>query len=218
MNIWQDFLINDGPVINKWRHYFPIYERHLTSWRNKTITILEIGVDKGGSLQMWQRFFGPMATIVGIDLNPESIEAEQDGIHVRIGDQSSPEFLSTLIEEFGPFDIVIDDGSHMMEHMLASFNFLYPTLSKNGLYIIEDTHTCYWPEFGGGVDNPNTFINISKNHLDELNSFHARDTVPETFISKHTFGIYHYDSVIVYERGTIPLRKGKQTGEGAIIY
>ncbi|MBF0265779.1 MAG: class I SAM-dependent methyltransferase, partial [Gammaproteobacteria bacterium] len=117
MNIWQDFLINDGKVINKWRHYFPIYEKHLSPWRNKSINFLEIGVSKGGSLQMWHRFFGPMATIVGIDLDPESKEAEEDGIHVRIGDQGSPEFLQQLIDEFGQFDIIIDDGSHMMEHM-----------------------------------------------------------------------------------------------------
>ncbi|MBF0266926.1 MAG: class I SAM-dependent methyltransferase, partial [Gammaproteobacteria bacterium] len=126
--------------------------------------------------------------------------------------------LQQLIDEFGQFDIIIDDGSHMMEHMRTSFDFLYPTITKNGLYIIEDTHTCYWPEFGGGTDNPETFINYSKGHIDALNAFHSRDTIPKSFMSENTFGIYYYDSVVVYERGTIPLKKGKQTGEGAVIY
>ena len=56
MNIWQDSKLHQGHIVTKWSHYFPIYEGHLTSWRNKSV---EIGVLKGGSLQMWQRFFGP---------------------------------------------------------------------------------------------------------------------------------------------------------------
>ena len=111
---------------------------------------MEIGVAKGGSLQMWRRFFGPMATIVGIDINPHCQEYEEDGIHVRIGDQSDPVFLAGLTKEFGQFDIVLDDGSHQMEHIRKTFEFLYPTLSKNGIYIIEDLHTAYWEEYGGG--------------------------------------------------------------------
>jgi 23S rRNA U2552 (ribose-2'-O)-methylase RlmE/FtsJ len=110
MNLWQDFKTNNQKLIHKWAHYFPIYERHLAPLRNRTITVLEIGVSKGGSLQMWQRFFGPIATIVGIDINPECKQHEEPGIHVRIGDQSDPKFLQSLIDEFGTFDIVIDDG------------------------------------------------------------------------------------------------------------
>jgi hypothetical protein len=67
MNIWQDFLTNHGKIIQKWA--LPIYERHFEWDRNKSVTFLEIGVFKGGSLQMWQLCFGPMARIVGIDIN-----------------------------------------------------------------------------------------------------------------------------------------------------
>jgi len=212
MNLWQDFQTNDGKLIHKWAHYFPIYERHLSQWRNKTVTVLEIGVSKGGSLQMWSRFFGPLATIVGIDINPSCADHEADGIHVRIGDQSDSKFLNDVIEEFGIPDIVIDDGSHRMEHILASFLHLYPKLPKNGLYFVEDLHTAYWEEYGGGLNNPNTFINVSKNFIDSLNADHSRGAIEPDFMTKGTFAISFYDSVVVMERGSIPYKKAPQIG------
>jgi cephalosporin hydroxylase len=213
MNLWQDFQTNNGKLIHKWVHYFPIYERHLSDWRNKTITFLEIGVSKGGSLQMWSRFFGPLATIVGIDIDPSCKQHEGDGIHVRIGDQSDPKFLEEIINEFGLPDIVLDDGSHRMDHILASFQFLYQKLPKNGLYIVEDLHTAYWEEYGGGVHKPETFINVSKNFVDRLNADHSRGVIEPDFITRNTFSIAFYDSVVVIERGAIPYKKAPQIGK-----
>lgn len=213
MNIWQDFKTNQGNIVTKWMHYFPIYERHLSPWRNKTLTFIEIGVLKGGSLQMWQRFFGPLATIIGIDINPECKKYEERGIHIRIGDQGDPKFLESITAEFGQPDIVLDDGSHMMKHITKSFEFLYPKLSKNGLYIVEDLHTAYWEDHGGGIDNIDSFINISKDFIDQLNADHSRGAIEPDFITRNTFGINFYDSVIVFERGTIPLKMDCQTGK-----
>jgi len=207
MNIWQDFLTNDAEPITKWMHYFPIYEKHFSEWRNKTITFLEIGVFQGGSLQMWERFFGPLATIVGIDIDPECKKYEADNIHIRIGDQSDPGFLSELISEFGEFDIILDDGSHRMDHILETFIRLYPNTSKNGLYCVEDLHTAYWEEYGGGVEKQETFINVCKGFIDELNAEHSRGIIEPTFITKFTTGLHFYDSVVVFERGTIPIRR-----------
>jgi hypothetical protein len=67
MNLWSDFLTNDGRLIHEWKHYFPIYERHFGEFVYKPVTVLEIGCGSGGSLQMWKRYFGPHATIVGIE-------------------------------------------------------------------------------------------------------------------------------------------------------
>lgn len=212
MSLWQDFKTNDGKVIHKWLHYFPIYEKHLSQWRNKTLTFVEIGVSKGGSLQMWQRFFGPMATIVGVDLDPGCAEHQEQGIHVRIGDQSDPAFLKSIVDEFGQPDIILDDGSHRMDHIASSFLYLYPQLSKNGLYLVEDLHTAYWEEFGGGVDRGDTFINISKRFIDSLYADHSRGVIQPDFMTKNTFGISFYDSVIVFERGTIPIKAAAQVG------
>jgi hypothetical protein len=214
MNLWNDFKKNEnGKIIHKWMHFFPVYEKYFSAFRNKNINFLEIGVSKGGSLQMWQRFFGPMATIVGIDIDPECASHCEEDIHIRIGDQSDINFIKSLEEEFGIFDVVLDDGSHQMHHILETFNYLYPRISKNGIYMIEDLHTAYWPGYGGGIHEPNSFINISKKNIDYLNAHHTNGSLDPNFISDNTFCISFYDSVVVYERGNIPIRKAPMIGK-----
>ncbi len=212
MTLWQDFLTHDGYPIDKWAHYFPIYDRHFSWYANKSLTFLEIGVARGGSLQMWQRFFGPLAKIVGIDIRERSKSYEAPGTLVRIGDQADEQFLQSLIDEFGVPDIVLDDGSHQMGHIAKTFNFLYPRLPKNGVYMVEDLHTAYWDEFGGGVSKPETFINLSKEYIDRLNADHSRGQVVPNFITRQTFGISFYDSVVVFEKGEVWSKQGVHRG------
>jgi SAM-dependent methyltransferase len=208
-------MLNEGKGIHKWVHYFPIYERYFGSWRNKTLTFLEIGVDRGGSLQMWQRYFGPLARIIGIDIDPACREHESPGVFVRIGDQSDTVFLQTVIDEFGTPDIVLDDGSHEMRHVRKTFQFLYPQLPKNGIYLVEDLHTAYWPEFGGGVHEAGTFVNLAKQFIDQLNADHSRGQVmPDVAITRNTFGVSCFDSVIVFEKGQVLWKEAIRTGTG----
>jgi hypothetical protein len=215
MNLWHDFLTNDGKIIDKWVHYFPIYERHFAWYRNKSLTFVEIGVFKGGSLAMWQRYFGPLARIIGLDINPECKAYEAPGIFVRIGDQSDEAFLSTIIDEFGVPDIVLDDGSHQMGHMAASFRFFYPRMPKNAVYVVEDLHTAYWQEYGGGATNPSSFVNLAKGFIDRLNADHSRGAISADAITRQTFGISFYDSVIAFEKGDVFRKQPVQIGRGA---
>jgi cephalosporin hydroxylase len=202
MSLWADFHGNtERRVIHKWKHYFPIYERHLAPFVNRSVVLLEIGCGDGGSLQMWKRYLGPHAQIVGIDIESRCAEFEDDQIAVRIGSQDDPAFLESVVAEFGPLDIVIDDGSHVQAHVAASFALLYPGLSKNGVYLVEDLHTAYWPDFGGGLGRPDTFIEIAKSLIDELNSDHFRDADAVTEFTRTTHAMCFYDSVIVFERG-----------------
>ena len=202
MSLWADFLANgERRVIHKWKHYFPIYERHFAPFVNRSVSLLEIGCGDGGSLQMWKRYLGPHAQIVGVDIEPRCKDFEEDQIAVRIGSQDDPEFLDSVVAEFGPFDIVIDDGSHIQAHVAASFALLYARLAKNGVYLVEDLHTAYWPDFGGGLGKPDTFIEIAKNLVDELNADHGRDDAAATEFTRATNAICFYDSVIVFERG-----------------
>jgi hypothetical protein len=216
MNLWQDFLINDGKIIHKWVHYFPVYERHFEWYRNKSLTFLEIGVFKGGSLQMWQRYFGPMAKIVGIDIDEGCQKHEQPGIFVRIGDQSDQRFLQSIIDEFGVPDIVLDDGSHQMNHINASFRFLYPKLPKNGIYMVEDLHTAYWDEYGGGREKADSFVNQAKEFIDSLNADHSRGAVAADFVTRGTFSISFYDSIVAFEKGDVWRKEAPQTGRDGI--
>ncbi len=203
MELWADFLNNQGKPIHKWEHYFPIYERHFGPWRGRSLTFLEIGVARGGSLAMWRRWFGPLARIVGVDINPKCRAHESDGIAVRIGDQSDPAFLARVVEEFGAPDLVLDDGSHQMAHLRASFDHLYPVVPKNGVYMVEDLHTAYWPKFGGGLGRPDSFIEFAKGRIDALNADHAAGALAPDDFTRQTFGLFFYDSVVVFEKGQV---------------
>ena len=104
---------NDGRLIHKWLHYFPIYQQYLEPYRGRKVTMLEIGVSHGGSLQMWRHHLGRRATIVGIDLAPRVAELATPDLHIHVGDQADPVFLDQLAARYGTFDIVLDDGSHL---------------------------------------------------------------------------------------------------------
>lgn len=213
MNLWQDFLTNEGNVIHKWTHYFPVYERHFQPWQNRSLTFLEIGVSCGGSLHMWQRYFGPLAKIVGIDIDANCKNYERPGVEVRIGDQSDTGFLASLIDEFGVPDVVLDDGSHRMNHILETFNFLYPKLPKNGVYMVEDLHTAYWKGAGGGLHEEKSFINVSKHFVDLLNAYHTRGALEPNQMTNDTFCISFYDSIVAFDKGHIVQREAVKTGK-----
>ncbi len=212
MDLWRDFLTNQGKVIHKWEHYFPAYERHLAPWKGRSLTFIEIGVARGGSLQMWRRYFGPLATIVGLDIDPRCQEHEESGVSVRIGDQSDILFLDRVMEEFGAPDLVLDDGSHQMDDLWATFEHLYPKVSKNGVYIVEDLHTAYWPDFGGGLEAPTSFINRAKGLIDRLNADHTHGALEADNFTRQTFAISFYDSMAVFEKGEAPRKTAPAIG------
>lgn len=203
--MWTDFLTNQQLPIHKWAHYFPVYEEALGRYRNRSCTLLEIGCNKGGSLHLWKRHLGPYAQIVGMDINPDSAQAAGEQIHVEIGSQSDPKVLAGLVQRFAPFDIVIDDGSHKMNDISTSFQFLFEHVCADGIYIVEDLHTAYWIEFGGGLGSRNSFIEFSKSVVDAMHSSYVRDAHNwDDFtlrVAKSTRSIRFIDSMVIYEKG-----------------
>jgi 23S rRNA U2552 (ribose-2'-O)-methylase RlmE/FtsJ len=207
MSLWSQFYENPGKDVFKWVHYLPIYEKHFQRYVNQTVTVLEIGCLHGGSLQMWKRYLGPHARILGIDINPACAAHEEDQIHVRIGSQDDKAFLRQVAEEFGPFDIVIDDGSHICEHLIASFEVLYGHVKDNGIYVAEDLHTNYWNGYGGGVRRTGTFIEHAKLLIDELNAYHTQGALDVTRFTNTTASIHFYDSMIFFEKAVLSARR-----------
>jgi 23S rRNA U2552 (ribose-2'-O)-methylase RlmE/FtsJ len=201
MSLWSDFQTNTKRPIHKWKHYFPAYERHFSRFVNTDVLMIEIGCGEGGSLQMWKRYLGPHARIVGIDINPACQAFAEDQIDVRIGDQSDQAFLAEVLAEFGTPDIVLDDGSHVMSHIQASFDLLYPQVAKNGVYMVEDLHTAYWDEFEGGLKRKSSFIEHCKDLVDALNADHARNALEPTEFTRSTLSMHFYDSIVVFEKG-----------------
>ena len=195
------FFLNNGEKrLHKWLHYFDIYERHFDRFRDRPIKLLEIGVHGGGSLKMWGEYFHRDSTIVGIDINPECKVHAGGNIDVHIGSQDDADFVSGVADKYDGFDIVIDDGSHVNSHVINTFNVLYERVSADGVYLVEDMHTSYWPRFGGGLGKKGTFIEFAKSKIDELNANHVRRGLDVNDFTRTTDSIVFYDSVVVFER------------------
>lgn len=213
-DLFDYFASNSGRLIFKWMHYFDIYEKHFAPFRNRDIKFLEIGVFHGGSLQMWKNYFGPRAQIIGVDINPLCKEFEEDGISIEIGSQEDPAFLQELAKKYGPFDIILDDGGHTMAQQIISLEQLYTHVRRDGLYVCEDLHTSYWKDWGGGYRKANTFIEYSKQLIDQLHAWHSRD--PESFqvtpFTQSAFGLHFYDSILVIEKRLITPPFSRATG------
>lgn len=199
---------------DKWgqTHWFtPHYERHFAPLRNAPVRILEIGVggyadtdSGGGSLKMWRRYFR-RGTVFGLDWFDKSA---LDGPRLQIlrGDQNDPAQLDALAREHGPFDIIIDDGSHVNEHVRTSFTALFPHLRPGGFYVIEDLWTSYLPGYGGDdrdLNAPHTMIGLLKSLIDDLHHEErdrAEGTSPtqtEAFLT----GMHVYHNIAFLEKG-----------------
>lgn len=183
--------------IYKWSSYFEFYDKYFKIFRQKKCKILEIGVCKGGSLQMWRDYFGKESLIVGMDVDQECISYTDEGIDIFIADQSNTDHLTKFVEKYGKFDIIIDDGSHLNSHQIKTFEFLYDYLNEGGIYLVEDTHTSYWDEY---KDTNQTFTEFAKKIIDDLTAYHSRQNDSITKYTKNTSGIYFHDSMIFFEK------------------
>lgn len=156
--------------IQKWMHYLPVYESALSAFRSRPMRMMEIGVLQGGSLQMWRRYLHPESVIVGIDIDPttQRFDDPSQRLHVRIGGQQDVSFLESVVSEFGPFDVILDDGSHMTSHMVQTFRHLFPNgLASGGVYIVEDIHANYWKPYR---DSPMSFVDFTKWLIDAMHA------------------------------------------------
>jgi len=179
-SLYQSWIATPGG--HKWSHYFAIYQAVFGPRRAEPLRILEIGVLGGSSLRLWKRYFThPGTLIVGIDILPECIQfdAPAEGIRVRIGSQTDARFLNRVVEEFGPFDLIIDDGSHHSSHMIASFNHLFADgLKELGIYFVEDLHANYWLPWR---DSRRSFIDMCKEMVEHMHA-HYQSAAPQAFL------------------------------------
>lgn len=157
------------PGGHKWLNYFSIYEKEFSRWRGRAPRVLEIGVYKGASLKLWKSYFGESSVLVGVDIDPECSQyaSPSDQVHVRIGSQGDRDFLRSVAAEFGPFDLIIDDGSHCSSHQIASFNALFDVgLKMQGIYFVEDLECVYWGGRSGQLDQAVSAIDFLKMLID----------------------------------------------------
>ena len=202
MNDLQKYFyeISELPIY-KWEHYFNIYETYFSKYRSRPILMMEIGVQTGGSTRMWKSYFHKDSKIVGIDINIECKKHECDGIDIHIGDQNDKKFIESLIEKYGSFDIILDDGSHINQHQINTFEWLFPHVVDDGLYLIEDTHTSYWSNCGGGYKSPSSCIEYSKHLIDQLNAYFSESNqLKPTYYTNNIESINFHDSMVVFKK------------------
>ena len=195
---------NEGVKVHKWHHYLPLYDRYFSQYRNTPVKFLEIGVNNGGSLQMWRRYLGKDAVLCGIDINPDCAQYDGQSGMVRIGSQDDPAFLAKVVKEMGGVDVVLDDGSHQMPHIEASLRALFPLLAQNGTYMIEDLHTAYYPRFGGGFRASENFFNTVRRMIDDMHRwYHNKNALALPELAQEFSGIHVHDSIVAIDKSPV---------------
>lgn len=199
----------------KWLHYVDIYDNLLGEFKLRSnygefsdsspLKLLEIGVHHGGSLEVWSTYFKNTIQTFGIDTNPNCGEILIPGVQIRIGSQDDARFLSRIISELGNPHIIIDDGSHHVDHVESTLRILWPYLQDDGVYVIEDTYTSYWRSHGGGYKKRKTIIELIKESIDILHQPYTKQRMPirAQFLSGSLGSVTIHNSLII-------LRKSKK--------
>ena len=209
------FAGNSGPIVHKWHHYLPIYERYFARYRHRPVRMLEIGVSQGGSLALWRRYLGPEAVIFGIDIDPACARFDGRDGQVRIGSQADPAFLAKVVDEIGGIDLVLDDGSHRMDHVRRSLEILFPRLATGGTYMIEDLHSAYWRRFGGGYRSRRSIFNMVRALVDDMHRWYHGHGLRHPAVGPACSAIHIHDSIVVLEKEPVHRPVHSRVGTGS---
>ena len=160
-----------GKLSDKWEAYYDVYGSIFSEYRKEPVSVLEIGIQNGGFLEILSLYFWNAKAIVGCDIDPKCGELKytDNKIHIVLGDIKDKNNVERILKISDAYDIIIDDGSHTHEDIIKAFINLFPHLKDGGIYIIEDLHASYWKSYEGGVFNPTTAINFFKRLMDILN-------------------------------------------------
>eukprot|EP00435_Cladocopium_sp_Y103_P071002 s625_g36.t1 len=214
-HIW--FAQDQRRYAQKWSSFLGVYDRYLSSFRNTSCALLELGVQSGGSQLMWLDYLGLRSHVYGVDIEPKVAEISNRRITNFIGDIGDPAFLSFLCESIQRIDIIVDDASHLNWHQKLAFEALYPCLNPNGgIYIVEDIGTSYKSTYGGGWRSEDSFIEFAKAKIDELEAFWSCSEsvissrrgrcgsgtlqVPISALTRSTSSIHFHDGLVVFEK------------------
>lgn len=215
MNPIEDIYYNKTTkYTSKWTNYFDVYHMWFQKFIYQHPHVLEIGVDNGGSMQMWYHYFRN-AYLYGVDVRPKFDFNEPEAYlgftaDLVVGDQGSGEFWDNFLSVTPKLDVVIDDGSHFQSHQILTFAKLWPHMNEGGIYMIEDTHASYMDIFNGKLGSPDSFIEAMKQCIDGLHVDHFAPSEQHWInqFNHDTFrtikAIHFYDSVVVIEKGNRP--------------
>jgi hypothetical protein len=179
------FRAHDGKVSDKWESYLSVYDSLLASLEIPLESVLELGVQNGGSLEVWAKVAPEAKVILGIDVNPlcGELKFEDSRIRVAVTDGSIASLLKTATDTEQPFSIIVDDASHLSRDIIENFVSLWPLVASGGKYIVEDLATSYWPNYDGGLYKVDSSMNFLKVLSDLANHQHwtSNNTTLELF-------------------------------------
>jgi hypothetical protein len=184
---------------SKYEKYFNVYAKLFSNYIGKEITFVEIGIDDGGSLEIWKNFFGQKAKIIGIDINPlcKKFENLNDNISVVIGDQSSQIFWKKFFLDNGKVDIILDDGGHTNKQQIITTTEVIPNINDNGIFLAEDTHTSYLKNFNSSQNF--SFINFCKTLIDDVNFKFSKDFPKKNIsLNEYVYSIQFFESFVAF--------------------
>jgi hypothetical protein len=140
---------------NVYHNYLNIYERYFDKYRNTLSNFLEIGLWHGDSIRMWRDYFN-VGNLVGVDIL-DLTHIKLNNTTILIADQSDRTQLNSIIKStFDEFDIIIDDGGHMMHQQQITLGCMFKYLKSNGIFVIEDLHTSGNPAYTRAGDTNTT--------------------------------------------------------------
>jgi hypothetical protein len=171
---------HEGKVSDKWAAYIALYDTAFRRFRDQPVRLLEIGIQNGGSLEIWSRFFPNAQKIVGCDINERCrlLAYDDPRIEVVVGDANDPEIFQRITSIAPEYDIIIDDGSHVSSDIVRSFGLYFPVVATGGLYVAEDLHCSYWDSFEGGIEAPYSSLAFFRRLTDQTNREHWGAPLP----------------------------------------
>ena len=183
--------------------FLKIYDFYFNPFKKKKINILEIGIDTGNSLRFWKNYFSKKSNIIGLDIKKYNFKDKN--IFTFQGRQEDIFFLSQITKKFKKFDIIIDDGSHNCKDIIKSFNYFFNYLNNDGIYIVEDLQTSYFPRYSGSRINlkkNHTTMNFLKNLTDSINYEHFDLPFTKTSIYDGEIKFVHFfQNVAIVKKG-----------------
>ena len=208
---------HNGRLIHKFDHYIEVYDQYFSKFRDREINFLEIGLSQGGSIDMWKEYFGPKLNFYGVDINPESKAFEEEKVKIFIASQDSKSDLEKLKASLPQVDILIDDGGHTMKQQINTFEVLFDLVKPGGIYLCEDVHTSYWKLYHGKYKGNNTFIEYSKNFIDQIHAWFSEDKSKFKVdnLTRNIKAIHYYTNMVFIEKANMTepfeVKKGQVT-------
>lgn len=211
-----------GKVSDKWASYLPYYDKLFSPLRHAPITMLEIGIQNGGSLETWSSYFTEAQKFIGCDIDPkcEGLRYDDARVNVVVGDANAAPTFQKILGLAQQFDIVIDDGSHISRDILNSFINYFPLVKPGGIYVVEDAHCLYMNAYGGGILNEYSAYNFFKKLVDVTSFQFWKDDLSiqnyfRTFFDTSTTPSFIVDGwvdSIEFKNSLITIRKAERPG------